>query len=93
MRAIFSGKPDFERAENAMHSFCDIYDKNKTIMTNDDIFSEYLELSRFIQALFISDDGYVIDTGNFQTVNREILQDIFENVKAHKKSWEMFMVC
>jgi len=93
MRALFSGKPDFERAEDAMHSFCDIYDRHKTIMTNDDIFSEYVELSRFIQALFISDDGYVIDTGNFQAVNREILQDIFENVKANKKAWKMFMVC
>ena len=93
MKPLFSGKPDFERAEDAMHSFCDIYDRHKTIMTNDDIYSEYVELSRFIQALFISDDGYVIDTGNFQTVNREILQDIFENVKANKKAWKMFMVC
>lgn len=90
---VFSGKPDFERAEDAMCSFCDIYDKHKTIMTREDIFSEYLELSRFIQALFISDNGYVIDTGNFQTVNRAILQDIFENVKANKKAWKKFMVC
>lgn len=93
MRTLFSGIPDFERAEDAMHSFCDIYDKHKTIMTRDDIFSEYLELSRFIQALFISDNGYVIDTGNFQTVNRAILKDIYENVKANKKAWKMFMVC
>lgn len=90
---MFSGKPDFGRAEDAMHSFCDIYDRHNTIMTKDDIFCEYLELSRFIQALFISDDGYVIDTGNFQTVNRVILQDIFENVKTNKKVWKMFMVC
>lgn len=93
MRSLFSGEPDFARAEDAMNSFCDIYDRHKTIMTKDDIFCEYLELSRFIQALFISDDGYVIDTGNFQTVNREILQDIFENVKTNKKAWKKFMVC
>ena len=93
MRQIFSGKPDFDKAEDAMHSFCDIYDKPKTITTNDDIFNEYLELSRFIQSLFISDNGYVIDTGNFRTANRKILQDIFENVKANKKAWKMFMVC
>lgn len=93
MRMIFSGKPDFDRAENAMRNFCDIYDKPKTITTNDDIFNEYLELSRFIQSLFISDNGYVIDTGNFRTANRAILQDIFENVKANKKAWKMFMVC
>lgn len=93
MRTVFSGKPDFERAEDAMHSFCDIYDNHKTIMTEKDIYCEYLELSRFIQALFISDDGYVIDTGNFQTVNREILKDIYENVKMHPKLWKAFMVC
>lgn len=93
MRTVFSGKPDFERAEDAMHSFCDIYDGHKTIMTTEDIFNEYVELSCFIQALFISDNGYVIDTGNFRTANRKILQDIFENVKANKKAWKMFMVC
>ena len=93
MRTVFSGKPDFKKAEDAMHSFCDIYDGRKAIMVNDDICGEYLELSRFIQALFISDDGYVIDTGNFQAVNRKILKEIFENVKAHKKVWKMFMVC
>ena len=93
MKSIFSKKPDFERAENAMHSFCDIYDRHRTIMTRDDIFHEYVELSSFIQALFISDNGYVIDTGNFQAVNREILQNILENVKANKKLWKKFMVC
>ena len=92
MRTMFSGTPDFERAEDAMHTFCDLYDKNKVI-TREDMFCMYLELSRFIQALFISDNGYVIDTGNFTAVNRVILQDIYENVKANKKAWKMFMVC
>lgn len=89
MRTVFSGKPDFNRAEDAMYSFCDIYDKH----AGKDIYCEYLELSLFIQALFISDNGYVIDTGNFQTVNREILKDIYENVKMNPKLWKAFMVC
>ena len=85
---VFSGVPDWERAEDALKKFNEEYD-------NDDYapVSEYLQLSRFIQALFISDNGYVIDTGNFQTVNREILEDILEKVKKHPKLWKLFMVC
>jgi len=83
---VFSGVPDWERAEDALAKFNKAYD--------EDIYAnEYLELSRFLQALFISNGGYVIDTGNFQTVNREILEDILEKVKKHPKLWKLFMVC
>ena len=93
MKTMFSGTPDFARAEDAMLGFCHTYDEHKITMTNNDTFKEYLELSRFIQALFISDNGYVIDTGNFQDVNRKIIYGIFENVKKNPKLWKRFMVC
>ena len=83
---VFSGVPDWERAKDALTKFNKAYDED--IYTN-----EYLELSRFFQALFISDNGYVIDTGNFQTVNRVILKDILKRVKKHPELWKLFMVC
>jgi hypothetical protein len=86
--AMFSGVPDWERAEDALKKFNEEYGSN-----DYDPVSEYLQLSRFIQALFISYDGYVIDTGNFRTVNRAILKDILKRVKKHPEIWQLFMVC
>ena len=85
---VFSGVPNFDSAEDALSKFEELYDGDEW-----DPCKEYLQLSRFIQALFISHDGYVIDTGNYQAVNKEILRDILKNVRAHPKIWKLFMVC
>ena len=87
INTVFSGQPDFERAEDALSQFKAEYDGNRYEH------QEYLRLSRFIQALFISENGYVIDTGNFQNVNRAILDDILRNIKKHPHIWKLFMVC
>ena len=85
---VFSGKVNFDVAQDALTKFNQTYDGDEW-----DPYREYLQLSRFIQALFISDDGYVIDTGNYQTVNRKILGDILDNVKKHPTLWKLFMIC
>ena len=85
----FSGVPDYERAEESLKRFNVAYNESGM----EGIFSEYAALSAFFQALIISDNGYVVDAGNFQTVNKEILENILNNVKKHPKLWKLFMVC
>ena len=62
--------------------------------TRDDttIFKEYLEFSRFMQHAFISEDGWIIDTGNFETCNRELIVRIYEKIKKHPLLWKMFFM-
>ena len=88
MKTVFSGNPAWKRAESALERYNDLYDSG-----DEEAFNEYIALSVFFQALFVSDNGYVIDTGNFQTVNREILEDILKRVKKHPRLWKKFMVC
>ena len=85
---VFSGKPDFEQAEHSLQRFKEEYPAE-----DSHIRKEYAYLSSFFQSLFISDDGYVIDVGNFQTANNEILEDILKRVKKHPILWKFFMVC
>lgn len=56
----------------------------------DNLFQEYLGFSQFIQSLFIGKDGYIIDTGNFETVNYELMYLIAERIKKHPRLWKMF---
>lgn len=50
---------------------------------NDNLEEEYLQFSRFIQGAFISPDAWIIDTGNYQTVNRELIKDIYYKIRKH----------
>ena len=60
------------------------YDKG--FLTND-------EFSFLIQELLVSEDGYVLDTGNGMQVNAEIALRIIKKIKKHPKLWEwLFMV-
>ena len=58
--------------------------------------AEYLHMSQFFQTLFISKDGYVIDTGNFRDANYELVRRIKANIDRHpilfKLFWKYFMV-
>ena len=55
--------------------FDTIYDKQTTKESSEeDIRKEYLEYSRFFQTAFISEGGWIIDTGNFQTCNRQLIR-------------------
>ena len=74
---------DKKRMEDAISKFDIAY-------TNDDIREEYLQFSRFIQGAFISPTGWIIDTGNYQTVNRELIEDIYYKIRKHPLIWKLF---
>lgn len=60
------------------------YDKG--FLTND-------EFVFLIQELLVSENGYVLDTGNGGQVNAEIALRIIKKIKKHPKLWEwLFMV-
>ena len=74
---------DEERVEQAIKDFEKAFNSNK-------IEEEYLNFSRFIQGLFISPDGWIIDTGNYRTVNRVLIKDIYCKIKKHPLIWKLF---
>ena len=57
-----------------------------------DVFREYLAFSQFFQRAFISENGYIVDTGNFETVNREMIDLVYEKIKKHPILWKMFFM-
>ena len=69
-----------------------IEDFNKAYDTEGDIFHEYLAFSQFFQRAFISESGYIIDTGNFETVNLEMIDRVYERIKKHPILWKLFFM-
>ena len=57
-----------------------------------DIHQRYLGFSQFIQGLFIGEGGYIVDTGNFETVNLELMHRVREKVKKHPLLWKSFFM-
>ena len=57
-----------------------------------DLFKEYLAFSKFIQNAFISKDGWIIDTGNFEICNRELINRIEQKIKKHPFLWKLFFM-
>lgn len=74
---------DKKRMEDAMPKFDKAY-------FNKDLEEEYLQFSRFIQGAFISPDGWIIDTGNYQTVNKGLIKDIYYKIRKHPLIWKLF---
>ena len=68
----------------------DAISKFKIAYTNDNLREEYLQFSRFIQGAFISPGAWLIDTGNYQTVNRELIEDIYYKIRKHPLIWKLF---
>ena len=68
-----------------------IADFNKAYET-DDMFHEYLAFSQFFQRAFISKDGYIIDTGNFETCNRELIDLVEAKIHKHPLLWKLFFM-
>lgn len=51
------------------------------------------DFSILMQQLLISEDGYVIDTGNWENVNAEVALRLAKKIKKHPILWELlFMV-
>ena len=67
---------DKKRMEDAMSKFDKAYFSNN-------LEEEYLQFSRFIQGTFISPTGWVVDTGNYRTVNKKLIEDIYYKIKKH----------
>ena len=74
---------DKKRMKDAISKFDKAY-------VNDDIREEYLQFSRFIQGAFISPTGWIIDTGNYQTVNKTLIEDIYYKIRKHPLIWKLF---
>lgn len=79
--------PDKEGYELAMKNFVETYGSG-----GNDIFEEYLDFSLFFQRLFISKNGYIIDTGNFRTANFELIKRVKERVEKHPLLWKLFFM-
>lgn len=47
------------------------------------------DFSLFIQDIVISENGYIIDTGNFENVNAEVALLLAERVKKHPILWNI----
>ena len=50
------------------------------------------DFSILIQRLLVSENGYVMDTGNWENVNAEIALRLAEKIKRHPKLWEWFFM-
>lgn len=50
------------------------------------------DFSCFMQDLLISEDGYVLDTGNWENVNYVCARRLLEKVKKHPLIWKWFFM-
>lgn len=50
------------------------------------------EFSILIQKLLISENGYVIDTGNWENVNAEVALRLVKKIKKHPILWKHFFM-
>ncbi len=51
------------------------------------------DFSILMQSLLISENGWVIDTGNWENVNAEVALRLYEKIQKHPKIWKLlFMV-
>lgn len=50
------------------------------------------DFSVLMQNLLISENGYVIDTGNYENVNAEVALRLVEKIKRHPKLWTWFFM-
>lgn len=50
------------------------------------------DFSVLMQSLLVSENGYVIDTGNYENANAEVALRLAEKIKRHPKLWEWFFM-
>lgn len=50
------------------------------------------DFSVLMQEFLVSEDGYVIDTGNYENVNAEIALRLARKIKKHPKLWKWFFM-
>ena len=66
--------------------------KTNDILDNAEIqgYLNGFEFSILIHNLLISENGYVIDTGNWENVNAEVALRLVEKIKKHPILWKHF---
>lgn len=50
------------------------------------------DFSLLIQDMTISENGYVIDTGNWENVNAEVALQLAKRIKKHPIIWKIFFM-
>ena len=50
------------------------------------------DFSVLMHRLLISENGYVIDTGNYENVNAEVALRLAEKIKRHPILWKIFFM-
>lgn len=50
------------------------------------------DFSVLMHSLLVSENGYVIDTGNYENANAEVALRLAEKIKRHPKLWEWFFM-
>lgn len=50
------------------------------------------DFSILIQNMLISENGYVLDTGNYENVNAEVALRLADRIKRHPILWKMFFM-
>lgn len=50
------------------------------------------DFSVLMHRLLVSENGYVISTGNYENVNAEVALRLAEKIKRHPKLWKWFFM-
>ena len=50
------------------------------------------DFSVLLHRLLVSENGYVINTGNYKNANAEVALRLAEKIKRHPKLWEWFFM-
>ena len=50
------------------------------------------DFSVLMHRLLVSENGYVLDTGNYENVNAEVALRLAEKIKRHPKLWKLFFM-
>ena len=50
------------------------------------------DFSIFVQDALISENGYVIDTGNWENANAEVVLRLAKSIKRHPILWRLFFM-
>lgn len=58
----------------------------------DQAYLDGFDFAILMQRFLISEDGYVIDTGNWENVNAEVALRLAKRIEEHPLLWEIFMV-
>ena len=59
---------------------------------NQQAYLDGFDFSILMQRLLISEDGYVIDTGNYENVNAEVALRLANKIRKHPLLWKIFFM-